>query len=101
MDIDSQHGGRANSWHTDMTFTVAPPAMSVLRSVVIPPYGGDTVWANTAAAYQGLPEALKTLAWLCAPCTATTTTTRAHARLRPTSDEDATRLPQSVYRQTA
>jgi taurine dioxygenase len=30
--------------------------------VVIPPYGGDTVWANTAAAYADLPEPLKVLA---------------------------------------
>jgi alpha-ketoglutarate-dependent taurine dioxygenase len=62
MDIDSQHGGRANSWHTDMTFTVAYPRVSVLRGVVIPPSGGDTVWANTAAAYEHLPPALQALA---------------------------------------
>lgn len=62
MDIDSQHGGRANSWHTDMTFTVTYPQVSVLRGVVIPPVGGDTVWANTAAAYEHLPEPLKALA---------------------------------------
>jgi len=34
----------------------------MLRAVVIPPFGGDTVWANTVAAYEGLPQALKTLA---------------------------------------
>ncbi len=62
MDIDSQHGGRANSWHTDMSFTVTYPQVSVLRGVVIPPVGGDTVWANTAAAYAHLPEPLKALA---------------------------------------
>ena len=45
-----------------MTFVDAYPKISVLRGVVIPPYGGDTVWANTVAAYNGLPPALKTLA---------------------------------------
>ena len=30
--------------------------------MVIPPYGGDTVWANTAAAYDELPDPLKVLA---------------------------------------
>src|SRR4029434_5777947 len=36
--------------------------ISMLRAVVIPPFGGDTVWANTVAAYEGLPAALKTRA---------------------------------------
>jgi alpha-ketoglutarate-dependent taurine dioxygenase len=62
LELDSEHGGRANSWHTDVTFAVAPPKISVLRGVVIPPAGGDTVWANTALAYQGLPPALRELA---------------------------------------
>ena len=62
LELDSQHGGRANSWHTDVTFEVAPPQVSILRAVVIPPSGGDTVWANTAAAYDELPPELKTLA---------------------------------------
>jgi taurine dioxygenase len=62
MELDSEHGGRANSWHTDVTFAVAPPKISVLRGVVIPPHGGDTVWANTAAAYADLPEPLRVLA---------------------------------------
>ncbi len=62
LELDSQHGGRANSWHTDVTFEVAPPQVSILRAVVIPACGGDTVWANTAAAYEELPPALKALA---------------------------------------
>ena len=62
LELDSQHGGRANSWHTDVTFEAAYPQVSILRAVTLPPYGGDTVWANTAAAYEGLPEHLKLLA---------------------------------------
>ncbi|MEH3085114.1 MAG: TauD/TfdA family dioxygenase [Xylophilus ampelinus] len=62
LELDSRHGGRANSWHTDVTFEVAPPKVAVLRAVVIPPVGGDTVWANTAAAYDSLPAPLKALA---------------------------------------
>jgi len=53
---------RANSWHTDVTFVANYPKISILRGVVIPPYGGDTVWANTASAYNDLPEPLKQLA---------------------------------------
>ncbi|MNS95887.1 putative dioxygenase [compost metagenome] len=62
LELDSQHGGRANSWHTDVTFDLAYPAVSVLRAVTVPAAGGDTVWANTAAAYQDLPEPLRELA---------------------------------------
>ncbi|WP_405751976.1 TauD/TfdA family dioxygenase [Streptomyces sp. NBC_00144] len=62
LGIDSDHGGRANQWHTDVTFVPAYPAFSILRAVVIPPYGGNTLWASTAAAYAGLPEPLRTLA---------------------------------------
>jgi taurine dioxygenase len=62
LELDSNHGGRANSWHTDVTFEVAYPQVSILRAVTLPPYGGDTVWANTAAAYDELTPALKTLA---------------------------------------
>ena len=42
----------ANSWHTDVTFVDRVPAISILRGVTIPPYGGTTVWANTVAAYE-------------------------------------------------
>lgn len=45
-----------------MTFVANYPKISILRGVVIPPYGGDTVWANTASAYADLPEPLKQLA---------------------------------------
>lgn len=62
LELDSRHGGRANSWHTDVTFEVEYPQASILRAVRIPEAGGDTVWANTAAAYEELPEALRRLA---------------------------------------
>lgn len=61
LNLDSRHS-RANSWHTDVTFVVDYPKISILRGVVVPDQGGDTVWANTAAAYADLPEPLKTLA---------------------------------------
>jgi taurine dioxygenase len=58
----SKGGGRADSWHTDVTFVDAFPKMSILRGVKIPAYGGDTVWANTAVAYERLPAPLQRLA---------------------------------------
>ncbi|WP_313660190.1 TauD/TfdA family dioxygenase [Acinetobacter variabilis] len=61
LEIDSR-GARADSWHTDISFIDAYPKASILRSVVAPTVGGNTVWANTTAAYNDLPEELKTLA---------------------------------------
>lgn len=53
--------GKANRWHTDVTFAANYPAASILRAVTLPSYGGSTLWANTAAAYTALPEPLKCL----------------------------------------
>jgi taurine dioxygenase len=61
-ELDAGAGGRANFWHTDVTFTDRPPAISVLRALVVPDVGGDTVWANTVAAYDGLPGDVRRLA---------------------------------------
>jgi alpha-ketoglutarate-dependent taurine dioxygenase len=46
-------------WHTDVTATINPPAASILRGVIIPPYGGDTLWTNLAEAYNGLSPTLR------------------------------------------
>jgi alpha-ketoglutarate-dependent sulfate ester dioxygenase len=63
FELNAQRGGgKANAWHTDVTFVDRPPAISVLRAVTLPPYGGDTAWANTAAAYESLSPALRALA---------------------------------------
>ncbi len=61
-ELDSRHAGRANSWHTDVTFVAAYPKASILRAITVPVYGGDTTWANTAAAYQDLTPELRALA---------------------------------------
>lgn len=53
--------GKANRWHTDVTFAANYPAASILRAVTLPSYGGSTLWANTATAYAELPEPLKCL----------------------------------------
>jgi alpha-ketoglutarate-dependent sulfate ester dioxygenase len=61
LDIDAENA-RASQWHTDVTFVEAFPLFSVLRGVVIPPVGGDTVWANTVAGYETLLPVLRGLA---------------------------------------
>jgi alpha-ketoglutarate-dependent sulfate ester dioxygenase len=51
-----------SNWHADVTAAVNPPAASILRAEEIPPYGGDTQWSNTVAAYEGLSAPLRKLA---------------------------------------
>ena len=46
-------------WHTDITCAINPPAGSILRSDIVPPYGGDTQFTNLAAAYNGLSETMR------------------------------------------
>ena len=43
-------------WHTDSPFLAAPPAITILRSVQVPPFGGDTTFANSALAYSMLSD---------------------------------------------
>lgn len=53
---------QADIWHIDWSCMDAHPKISVLRDVVIPLVGGDTVWSNTAAAYLDLPAPLQRIA---------------------------------------
>ncbi|MET7641069.1 TauD/TfdA family dioxygenase [Streptomyces sp. NPDC005438] len=62
LPVDAEEGVRSNHWHTDVTFLRTPPRVSTLRALVVPPYGGDTLVANAATAYQDLPEPLRDLA---------------------------------------
>jgi alpha-ketoglutarate-dependent sulfate ester dioxygenase len=61
-EIDSDFGPPANQWHTDVTFVDQPPAFTFLYGAIIPPVGGDTIWANTVSAYDSLPPELRDLA---------------------------------------
>jgi taurine dioxygenase len=62
LTVAAVNGMAASSWHTDVTFVDRPPAISVLRGVTIPPFGGNTCWANTVAAYEALPAPLRAFA---------------------------------------
>ena len=47
--------GTASVWHADGCYLAVPPAVSVLRAVTPCPFGGDTCFASSVAAYAGLP----------------------------------------------
>ncbi|KAK3674452.1 hypothetical protein LTR78_005538 [Recurvomyces mirabilis] len=46
-------------WHADTTYLPEPPMGTILLARQIPPYGGDTLFANQAAAYDALSDGLK------------------------------------------
>ncbi|MFT4086778.1 MAG: TauD/TfdA family dioxygenase [Gordonia sp. (in: high G+C Gram-positive bacteria)] len=60
--LDSSDNGFADTWHTDVTFMPKPPAVSILRPLILPETGGDTNWADGEAAYRSLSEPLQRIA---------------------------------------
>ncbi len=56
---DATNVGTENEWHADLTWHAAPSFGAVLRAVEVPPIGGDTLWADAAAAYDGLPDEVR------------------------------------------
>ncbi|WP_217238540.1 TauD/TfdA family dioxygenase [Streptomyces sp. AC555_RSS877] len=48
-----------NVWHADVTFRERPALGAVLQLHEVPPFGGDTMWADMAAAYDNLPQEVK------------------------------------------
>ena len=66
----------ANSWHTDVTFVDRIPAISILRGVAIPPYGGSTdLGEHRDGVRRCCPRRSRRWSRTCGPCTPTTTTT--------------------------
>jgi taurine dioxygenase len=56
---DADHPGRENGWHSDVTWRLEPSLGSILRCIECPPVGGDTLFADMYAAYDGLPQRIK------------------------------------------
>ena len=58
---DRDHPGQENGWHSDVTWRQQPSLGSVLRCIECPPRGGDTLFADMYAAYDGLPAVIQEL----------------------------------------
>lgn len=56
---DEDSPGFENVWHSDVTWRLAPSLGSVLRVTEVPPIGGDTLFADMGAAYDGLPQEVR------------------------------------------
>jgi taurine dioxygenase len=56
---DEKYPYVAQAWHSDLTFLDQPPLGSVLRCVVAPAFGGDTMWTSLYAAYEALSDQMQ------------------------------------------
>ncbi|MCH7706951.1 MAG: TauD/TfdA family dioxygenase [Myxococcales bacterium] len=56
---DEETVGVENQWHSDVSWREVPSLGSVLRAVEVPSVGGDTLFADMSAAYEGLPDDIK------------------------------------------
>ena len=56
---DASNPPDTDGWHTDLTFKPDPPFASILVARDVPDSGGDTLWSSMYAAYDALPDEMK------------------------------------------
>lgn len=56
---DEETVGVENLWHSDVSWRLEPSLGSVLRAIETPTVGGDTLFCDMVAAYNGLSDELK------------------------------------------
>ncbi len=61
FELAASHGGLADEWHSDISFSEHPSIMSILNMIQCPSVGGDTMWANANAAYEALSAPMRDL----------------------------------------
>jgi len=62
VDVRREPGDKkivGEDWHTDTTMVAEPPMGAILYAIEVPPYGGDTLFANQYLAYESLSYGLK------------------------------------------
>jgi len=60
-DADEKSAVFGAFWHSDWSFQERPPAATILHAKVVPPVGGDTLYADGYRAYEALSPAFQTL----------------------------------------
>ena len=76
-------GGYENGWHHDVTWREVPSKGAILRAISVPDTGGDTLFCDMNAAYEGLPTRSRTASRVSSPST-TSSTCSATASPAPT-----------------
>lgn len=61
LDTSTNNLPDNDNWHTDVTFIETPPMGALLSARLLPPSGGDTLWASGIAAYEGLSERFRAM----------------------------------------
>lgn len=62
MPVHADQDSKANfgeKWHSDVSCDLEPPSCTILQMHVLPPSGGDTLFANMYAAWDGLSSAMQ------------------------------------------
>ena len=59
IKLEHEQANFGGVWHSDTTYLAHPPMASMLYALEIPPYGGDTLFANQYLAYEALSDGLK------------------------------------------
>lgn len=52
---------KADGWHTDVTWIEAPPVLAFLSMLEVPESGGDTLWVDTAKAFETLSPTMQSI----------------------------------------
>ncbi|WP_373083792.1 TauD/TfdA dioxygenase family protein [Sneathiella sp.] len=59
LENDADHPPTVNNWHSDRSFAAEPDFASMIQAVSTPEIGGDTIWCNMYALYEGLSDRMQ------------------------------------------
>lgn len=59
LESTEENFSAAETWHSDVTFRERPPLGSILMGRIVPPFSGDTCWANMDLVYERLSDEVK------------------------------------------
>jgi taurine dioxygenase len=61
VKLEHERSNFGGIWHADTTYLECPPMGSMLHALEVPPYGGDTLFANQYLAYETLSDGMRAM----------------------------------------